>query len=159
MPQKRNNTALWVILIVALGGGCLVLLLILAAVLFPVFSQARLTAQITEKLSTVKQLNAAYILYSADWDDAFPPDGDVTRVEPYLSVDTLTQGFSFNENLAGKKLTQLKDPGTTLLVYLGQSGQFDTFLDRRFVGYADGRARALRMTEPEPSLEVILLPK
>ena len=45
---------------------------ILAAILFPVFAQARLKAQATSCLSNEKQLLMAVHMYLGDWDDFYP---------------------------------------------------------------------------------------
>src|SRR5688572_2809078 len=44
---------------------------ILAAILFPVFAQAKLAAKKTSSLSNVKQIALAEIMYQADYDDSF----------------------------------------------------------------------------------------
>jgi prepilin-type N-terminal cleavage/methylation domain-containing protein/prepilin-type processing-associated H-X9-DG protein len=44
---------------------------ILAAILFPVFAQAKLSAKKTSSLSNVKQVGLAEIMYQADYDDSF----------------------------------------------------------------------------------------
>jgi prepilin-type N-terminal cleavage/methylation domain-containing protein/prepilin-type processing-associated H-X9-DG protein len=45
---------------------------ILAAILFPVFAQAKVAAKKASELSNVKQLGLAAIMYGADYDDVFP---------------------------------------------------------------------------------------
>lgn len=45
---------------------------ILAAILFPVFAQAKLAAKKTVDLSNQKQIGTMFTLYAADNDDAFP---------------------------------------------------------------------------------------
>ena len=45
---------------------------ILAAILFPVFAQAKVAAKKTADLSNVKQIGTATMLYSSDSDDLFP---------------------------------------------------------------------------------------
>jgi prepilin-type N-terminal cleavage/methylation domain-containing protein len=45
---------------------------ILAAILFPVFAQAKLAAKKTQALSNVKQLGLGIHMYMADYDDVFP---------------------------------------------------------------------------------------
>jgi prepilin-type N-terminal cleavage/methylation domain-containing protein/prepilin-type processing-associated H-X9-DG protein len=45
---------------------------ILAAILFPVFAQAKLAAKKTADLSNVKQLGTMMVLYGNDYDDCFP---------------------------------------------------------------------------------------
>ena len=44
---------------------------ILAAILFPVFAQAKLAAKKTSSLSNVKQVGLAEIMYQGDYDDYF----------------------------------------------------------------------------------------
>jgi len=45
---------------------------ILAAILFPVFAQAKESAKDTQALSNIKQNGLAFIMYSADYDDVLP---------------------------------------------------------------------------------------
>src|SRR5271156_322083 len=44
---------------------------ILAAILFPVFAQAKLAAKKTASLSNVKELGLAELMYQGDYDDYF----------------------------------------------------------------------------------------
>ena len=54
---------------------------ILAAILFPVFAQAREKARQTSCLSNLKQLGTAFTLYEDDWEETLPPIwGDGTGV-------------------------------------------------------------------------------
>jgi len=55
---------------------------ILAAILFPVFAQAKEAAKKTTCLSNVRQLNNAWIMYSTDYDDRW-----VTTGKDYVSSD------------------------------------------------------------------------
>ncbi|ARU39774.1 hypothetical protein CCB80_00885 [Armatimonadetes bacterium Uphvl-Ar1] len=45
---------------------------ILAAILFPVFAQAKVAAKKTQDLSNVKQLGTVLMLYAGDYDDRYP---------------------------------------------------------------------------------------
>lgn len=45
---------------------------ILASILFPVFAQAKLAAKKTVDLSNIKQIGTALVLYTNDYDDAYP---------------------------------------------------------------------------------------
>jgi prepilin-type N-terminal cleavage/methylation domain-containing protein/prepilin-type processing-associated H-X9-DG protein len=45
---------------------------ILAAILFPVFAQAKLAAKSTADLSNLKELDLGLIMYSGDYDDTYP---------------------------------------------------------------------------------------
>jgi prepilin-type N-terminal cleavage/methylation domain-containing protein len=64
---------------------------ILAAILFPVFAQAKTAAKKTQSLSNVKQLGLSVQMYSGDYDDHFPQsesgDGSenwATAIFPYI---------------------------------------------------------------------------
>lgn len=54
---------------------------LLAAILFPVFAQAREQARRTTCLSNLKQIGMAFSLYTSDYDSGYPNTGD-----PYLWV-------------------------------------------------------------------------
>src|SRR6185436_14294989 len=54
---------------------------ILAAILFPVFAQAKTAAKAAVCLSNVKQVSLAAILYAADYDDMYPQQA-VTLPKP-----------------------------------------------------------------------------
>ncbi|MFN3963551.1 MAG: prepilin-type N-terminal cleavage/methylation domain-containing protein, partial [Fimbriimonadaceae bacterium] len=49
---------------------------ILAAILFPVFAQAKEAAKNTALLNNTKQMGVAANIYSADYDDLLPTHGD-----------------------------------------------------------------------------------
>lgn len=49
---------------------------ILAAILFPVFAQAREKARQTTCLSNLRQLGTAFVMYRADWDGKNPGPAD-----------------------------------------------------------------------------------
>src|SRR2546423_11341691 len=56
---------------------------ILAAILFPVFAQARKSARSTSWLSNVKQVGLAVLMYSQDYDERFPiPLYDMPQNDP-----------------------------------------------------------------------------
>ncbi|RYG36665.1 DUF1559 domain-containing protein [bacterium] len=53
---------------------------ILAAILFPVFAQAKEAAKKTQCLSNQKQLGLAFLQYATDFDDVFPNPGGGTSI-------------------------------------------------------------------------------
>src|SRR5687767_2121313 len=63
---------------------------ILAAILFPVFAQAKVAAKKTSDLSNIKQTLLSVLMYAGDYDDKIPhynwPEGYIftTRVQPYM---------------------------------------------------------------------------
>lgn len=53
---------------------------ILAAILFPVFAQAREKARQATCVSNLKQLGLAFMMYAIDYDDTFPSPGGGTNI-------------------------------------------------------------------------------
>jgi len=64
MIRKRAFTLIELLVVIAI-------IAILAAILFPVFAQAKLAAKKTASLSNIKQITLASIMYSGDYDDNF----------------------------------------------------------------------------------------
>ncbi len=73
---------------------------ILAAILFPVFAQAKAAAKKTAGLSNVKQLGLAFIMYATDHDDALPgamETGATVAADPFRrSYDWSIQSYIKN---------------------------------------------------------------
>src|SRR5580704_11288651 len=65
MPAGHRGFTLIELLVV------IAIIAILAAILFPVFSQAKLSAKKTMCLSNWKQIDTAMIMYSGDWDGRY----------------------------------------------------------------------------------------
>lgn len=82
-PRSGLSTVLIGLVVVGIGG--LIIVAILAAILFPVFAQARLAAQKTQSISYLKQLGLAGIMYVGDH-DGYPLAANWTEsVQPYFS--------------------------------------------------------------------------
>lgn len=67
---------------------------ILAAILFPVFAQARGKARQAQCLSNLKQLGMSVLMYSQDWDD-FVPIGENDATEARVHRITRPNGTTF----------------------------------------------------------------
>lgn len=67
-PGFRKNRAFTLIELLVV----IAIIAILAAILFPVFAQAKEAAKKSVGVSHMKQMNLACIMYSADYDDVFP---------------------------------------------------------------------------------------
>lgn len=89
---------------------------ILAAILFPVFAQARAKARQTSCLSNNKQIGLAVLMYAQDYDESFPlgayntdPNAPVAMwydfVEPYIK--TGAGGLITADTVAGRKSAAL----------------------------------------------------
>jgi prepilin-type N-terminal cleavage/methylation domain-containing protein/prepilin-type processing-associated H-X9-DG protein len=65
-PGRRGFTLIELLVVIAI-------IAILAAILFPVFAQAREKARQTSCLSNLKQLSTAMLMYAEDSDGLFPP--------------------------------------------------------------------------------------
>jgi prepilin-type N-terminal cleavage/methylation domain-containing protein len=63
--QKRAFTLIELLVVIAI-------IAILAAILFPVFAQAKAAAKDTSNLSNTKQMGLSILMYSTDYDDYFP---------------------------------------------------------------------------------------
>src|SRR5215468_7141491 len=66
MKFKSNAFTLIELLVV------IAIIAILAAILFPVFAQAKLAAKKSSDLSNTKQLGIATMIYLSDYDDTYP---------------------------------------------------------------------------------------
>jgi hypothetical protein len=115
-PKRKTPIGLMIALIAL--GGCGFLFVFFAAVLFPVFAQARSAAQSTRCMSNLRQLGSAVTLYASENDGRFPdPQSWVDELSsqgtrprsfrcPAVSgFGRTTYGFAFNKDLAGKKVS------------------------------------------------------
>lgn len=85
---RRGFTLIELLVVIAI-------IAILAAILFPVFAQAREKARQTQCLSNVKQIIHAYMMYTQDYDETFPPH--VTeRTAPAGTPDTAAARAPFS---------------------------------------------------------------
>lgn len=63
--NRRGFTLIELLVVIAI-------IAILAAILFPVFAQAKEAAKKTQSISHMKQNGTATLIYVADYDDLFP---------------------------------------------------------------------------------------
>jgi len=88
--MKRGFTLIELLVVIAI-------IAILAAILFPVFAQAKVTAKQIVCLSNMKQVGMATMLYLGDWDDQYFP---VARHEvlPGFAPQTMWVGYDNNNS-------------------------------------------------------------
>src|SRR5712671_3772831 len=75
--QKRAFTLIELLVVIAI-------IAILAAILFPVFAQAREKARQTSCLSNMNQLGKASLMYVQDYDELLTPHRTVNTLNPFV---------------------------------------------------------------------------
>jgi prepilin-type processing-associated H-X9-DG protein len=128
MSVQRRQTPAWLIILLVLGGLCLLgCCVFLPALLFPIFSQAREKARHVECMSNLKALALAQLMYANDYNDYLPTAsrwGDLIR--PYVKPDEYRcpsipkgQGFGYamNVRLSRQKVSRLTMPSQIPLLY------------------------------------------
>lgn len=112
--KRRGFTLIELLVVIAI-------IAILAAILFPVFAQAKAAAKASADLSNQKQITLANIMYSNDYDDAFPEGFNwnsfaswAVNVQPYVKSINL-----FESQLDGKPLSDPNGWGVTQGGWMG----------------------------------------
>lgn len=129
MPQKSGNQILWIVLAVVAVCGCAGVA-VLAAILFPVFEQAKIAALRTTSLSNLKQLGTGTMMYSIDYDDRLPLGPEwMDAVLPYVKSEeryhaprqgqpqAREYGYAFREELGGKDTRKVVDPNKFVMYF------------------------------------------
>jgi prepilin-type processing-associated H-X9-DG protein len=139
-PQagSRRGTGWLVAGLVGLGCLALFIIPIMAAILLPVFSQAREKARATTCMSHVKQISAAMQMYAQDHDQRLPRwENWCDAVTPYLrspqgelprdlfrcpSLRDAPGGYAYNSWLGAAALDRIPTPAKTVAVFDGTGG-------------------------------------
>lgn len=136
-----------------------------AAILLPVFAQAKTAAQETATLSNAKQIALTALLYASDYDDQLPAVQSTDEFRRATIVYTKTHeiwetknpnggGFRFAMNLSGVSVTSIDNPAEAPLIY-----EANAWPDgRRIVAFADGHAKRVS-AEQWASIEPMLKKK
>jgi len=135
--------------------GCFVCVcpIILGAVLFPVFTQARLAAKSAVALSDAKQVSLGMQMYLNDYDEVFPPSMSTETTPTVLSaylgehpdpkLTAAEAGYTWNEELEGGAVSDLQNPAGTWVFHSSIPDE----LHRYEVGFADGSAKRLAQAD------------
>ncbi|MGV3617283.1 MAG: prepilin-type N-terminal cleavage/methylation domain-containing protein [Fimbriimonas sp.] len=106
--ENRGFTLIELLVVIAI-------IAILAAILFPVFAQAKAAAKKTSSVSNIKQTSLGVLMYMGDFDDVFPqgagnapPGGSGTAI--YLQ----TGGWVLDTQPYIKSLGLLRDPSDSM---------------------------------------------
>ena len=108
--HKRAFTLIELLVVIAI-------IAILAAILFPVFAQAKAAAKSTASLSNAKQIGLGWVMYQNDYDDTVVPEVVWNSSDAYFTYGT-AKGGNFSpwtyELLPYEKNGQIyEDPQTT----------------------------------------------
>ena len=175
-PPPKAKFPVWAVVLIGCGGCAVLMIPILAAILFPVFSQARNKAQSVSCLSNMKQMSLGLMMYQQDYDERMPPakrwmdasypyikSDNVFHCSVYSSQNRQNYGYGFNSTLsqlsstqiAGKNLSRVSTP---MLFESGKLGrnEYDPVQsvinpprhhDGNNFAYLDGHAKYKRGTQ------------
>ena len=128
MSRKRDTPTVPLRSRVATAVAALVIpVILLVAVLFPIFRCARIAAQERLCVQHLKTLGMAMLLYAEDWNERYPPSRtwcDSTR--PYVrSLDDyrcpaarhLRCGYAMNARLDRFKMQEMTEPNETVMLF------------------------------------------
>src|SRR5690242_1981973 len=94
-PRRAGFTLIELLVVIAI-------IAILAAILFPVFAQARESARESSCLSNLKQLATAMMMYSQDYDERYPVNGNqvywMDLLQPYVKNSRVFNCPSTSDN-------------------------------------------------------------
>ena len=165
-PPKKSST-LWIVLIV-LGVGLCLVAIIVAAVLFPVFAQARLAAQRTATISNARDISLAVMMYSVDNNNMLPSAFATTEdlritvgaysAAPLDFTSKNPDGGEFlpNSLLQGANAMRVLRPEDAVVVYDSVPWKQK---NGRVVAFLDGSAKFVEEFEESAVLPVEMVPE
>lgn len=159
---------------VVTSGAAMILILPMAAIMFPVFAKAREQARTAWCLSNVKQLGLAMQMYASENDDHLPPSASWTEAaSPYIksargvwrcpSAHTQEPCYAMNWKLNKADINTLPRPQDTVMIFesvpgRNQVGGIELLPSplrhdgRENLGFADGHVRAFMVRELTASM-------
>lgn len=158
-PPAGSGKSIALVVIVVVLGLCLAGMGLLAAILFPVFQQAKVAAQRTTALERTKMNATALLIYTSDFDDHFPPASswqDLTRMyRADASEPPPESNLAFRDRLSRKAASDVDEPNRVAVLFdtteTGRNahGDFDQlpqpprWSGKHIFAFVDGSARAL----------------
>ena len=148
LRQRRGGVTLIELLVV------IAIIAILAAILFPVFAQAREKARASSCMSNNKQIALAFSMYKQDYDETYPVAIDNVSglwweqlVTPYIkssnvggiltcpSASSRAYAYSMNWSMSGASDSTASRPSDTILTADGGQGPKEAFKDKTNPAY------------------------
>jgi hypothetical protein len=133
-PPRKSGPSVWLIVILAVGGVCCVGGVVLAAILFPVFAQARQAALTTNCMSHMKLIGTGFAMYNADHDDRMPEAAHwMDSLSPYHVTDEYLHcpaatrddpsayGYAYDSRMSRKNVLEILDNIQTMPVAFDSS--------------------------------------
>lgn len=171
--KRTGGVPIWAWFVVIPCACLLVVPVILAAILFPVFAQAREKARQAVCMSNVKSLSTAVLMYEQDYDQRLPDArqwSDVTAPY-YKNSETLmcpsipknsqpAYGYAFNRTLSKIDAAKIRNPRAVPMLYDSTSqtkNAADSFTSLpnpgrhsrgNTIGYFDGHVQWQRAANP-----------
>ncbi len=151
VPPQKSNVWIWVL--VAIFGTCLLGAGVLTAILLPVFNKARIAAKSTFEISKAKEIDLAVLMFQNDHGDKFPPLNSGAELgkllKPYFydngkqGLPETVQSYVWNQDLSGKDAYKLSAPAETWLLY----SPTPDYRGKYVVGWADGHCEFVTKEE------------
>jgi prepilin-type processing-associated H-X9-DG protein len=130
-PPPKKGMPVWGWVLIGCIGIPLLLIPIAAAILFPVFAQAREKARTTSCISNLKQQGLGTLMYAQDYDGILPPaQGWMDKLVPYIrnenvyhcptakpSGEEKAYGYAFNNTISIVNVMKLPTPQTTGMIF------------------------------------------
>jgi len=158
---RRGFTLIELLVVIAI-------IAILAAILFPVFAQAKVAAKGAASLSNLKQIGTGHALYSADYDDMavlvgrmdpsapVSTNGDFHYAWPSLLMPYIKSSQMFQDPLTAAEGSFQGQPVQVAHQYLTQYGYVYTIWSPRSELGATGTTNPISMTAPAEVAETVM---
>lgn len=163
--NAKSSKSVWLIVLFVGAAACFVLI-VGAAVLYPVFAEANKRAKVATTVSTFHEGAYALLIYASAHDYRMPPHlstiedfsqatGGITHPGFYLKTSNPAGGLALpNPNLEGVDLNLIAEPERVAVIYetrdWGDGGRVTAFLD--------GQTKMVVPFDPATGLEVKLNP-
>lgn len=153
-PPKKSMTPVLLVVLILVLGACLLGLPILAAILFPAFSQARELAVTATAATNIKNQAVAATMYSIDNDGRLPLASNVYEaLRGYVKSEVIEPKmrlpFSYNKEVSGVNLDEMTNQSEVIMFYVGNDvgGISYLYRGRSVIALSDSQVKMIRSNE------------